>query len=202
MKTTLRKLLLPAAALFLAGCTFNAGYNPSYLPQTPMQLGIGGKGLVVISDVDAAWVYSGSPSSFTGGATTLTLPIGEITKQVALKVFGAAFHDGVDFRSAVGDAAGYRLVVTPKVNRFSYQYNQLKNLGFAITPIVDIDLRVVMLSPDGKTVLDHVYGGGPTEGSSYVLSGQPAEKINQLVHQHIFKLMTDAAVDAKKALGE
>jgi hypothetical protein len=193
--------LLLAASLLLAGCSFNAGYNPSYLPMQPMGLGIPGKSLVVLDTGDASWTYSGKPTSFTGSGTTLTLPLGEITRQVALKVFGAAFKDGADFRNAAGDATGYRLIVKPKITRFTYAYNQLKNLGFAVTPQANLDLHVTLVSPDGKTLLDKDYASGLTEGGSYVLSGKPAEKVNQILHQTLFKLMTDAALDAKTALG-
>jgi len=196
------KSLLVAASLLLAGCSFNAGYNPSYLPVQPMGLGIPGKSLVVLETGDANWTYTGKPTSFTGSATTLTLPLGEITRQVALKVFGAAFKDGADFRNAAGDAAGYRLVVKPKVTRFTYAYNQLKNLGFAITPQVNLELHVTLVSPEGKTLLDKNYASGLTEGGTYVLSGKPAEKVNQILHQNLFKLMTDAALDAKKVLAQ
>ena len=202
MKTRYSVWLAPVLILFLAGCTFNAGYNPAYLPNEPMKMGINGKSLVVVSEADAQWVFSGSPTSFTGGGTTLKLPLGEITKQVALKVFGAAFKDGADFAGNADNNKGYRLIVRPKVNKFTYAYNQLKNLGFAITPTVEIELHIVLLSPDGKSLLDKTYNGGPTEGSSYVLSGQPQERINQILHQTLFKYMTDAAQDAKQALGE
>lgn len=199
MNKTCASILL-SACILLAGCAFNAGYNPAYLPQEPLRMGINGKSLVVLSEADAQWSYSGHPTSFTGGGTTLTLPIGEITKQVALRVFGAAFKDGADYHASVENASGYRLIVKPKVNKFTYAYNQLKNLGFAITPTVDIELHVMLVSPDGSTLLDKTYGSGPTEGASYMVSGQPAEKINQILHQHLFKLMTDAAQDAKIAL--
>ncbi len=192
--------VLSVASLLLAGCAFNAGYNPAYLPQEAQKLGLHGKSLVVLSTADAGWSYTGNPTSFTGSGTTLTLPIGEITKQVALRVFGAAFQDGADFANDVTGAEKYRLIVKPKVNKFTYAYNQLKNLGFAITPTVDIELHVMLLAPDGATLLDKTYGTGPTEGASYMVSGQPAEKINQILHQHLFKLMTDAAQDAKAAL--
>lgn len=202
MKSKYASRGLALLALLLAGCTFNAGYNPAYLPADAMKLGIKGKGLVVLSEADAGWTYSGKPTSFTGGGTTLTLPLGEITKQVALKVFGAAFKEGADFRSTADNTTGYRLIVRPKVNKFTYAYNQLKNLGFAITPTVEVELHVVLLSPEGKTLLDKTYASGPTEGASYVLSGQPQEKINQILHQTLFKHMTDAAQDAEKALGD
>ena len=190
-----------ALGLTLAGCSFNSGYNPSYLPAQAMALGISGKSLVVLDTVDANWTIKSSPTSFTGSATSLTVPMGEITRQIALKVFGSAFKDGADFRNASGDTSGYRLVIKPKVNKFTYAYNQLKNLGFAITPQVDLELHVTLIGPDGKTLLDKDYKSGLTEGDTYVISGQPAEKVSQILHQTLFKLMTDAALDAKKLLG-
>jgi hypothetical protein len=188
------------ASLLLAGCSFNAAYNPDYLPKQPLSLGIAGKSLVVLETGDASWTYTGSPTSFTGGGTKLTLPIGEITREVALKVYGAAFKDGADFRNTAGSAAGYRLIVKPKVASFTYAYNQLKNLGFAITPQVKLDLHVTLVSPDGRTLLDKYYTSGLAEGDTYFVSGKPAEKVNQIFHLTLFKLMTDSALDAKKAL--
>ncbi len=78
----------------------------------------------------------------------------------------AAFKDGADFRNTAGDAAGYRLIVKPKVTRFTYAYNQLKNLGFAITPQAELDLHVTLVSPDGRTQLDKNYASGRTEGDT------------------------------------
>jgi hypothetical protein len=189
-------------ALLSGGCTFNVGYNPSYLPVEAMKLGITGKSLVVLSEVDEQWNFASKPTSFTGGGTTLTVPLGEITKEIALRVFGAAFKEGADFKNQVGSGASYRLIIQPKVNKFSYGYYQLKNAGLAITPTVDVELHVVLSSPDGKTLLDKVYHDGPTEGATYFVSGQPQEKINQLLHQTIFKHMTDAALDARKSLAD
>ena len=200
MKSRFLSLSVVGLGLFFSGCSFNAGYNPSYISSQPMALGIAGKSLVVLDVGDAAWTYSGSPTSFTGGGTTLTIPMGEITKQIALKVFGAAFKEGAEFRHTAGDVKGYRLVVQPKVSQFNYAYNQLKNLGFAITPQVQIQLRVVMTGPGGKQILEKTYESGLTEGESYMVSGQPAEKVNQIMHITLFKLMTDAAIEAKTVL--
>jgi hypothetical protein len=202
MKRTLVTSLLFTASLLLSGCAFNAGYNPAYVSAQPLALGIPGKSLVVLDVNDAEWIYASKPTSFSGGATTLTLPLGEITKQIALKVFGTAFKDGADFRNAAGDSAAYRAVIKPKINKFTYAYNQLKNLGFAVTPQVDIELHVVFLGADGKTLLDKAYSSGLVDGDSYMLSGQPAEKVNQLLHPTLFKLMTDAALEAQKLLGK
>lgn len=200
MKTFVFHLAVLASILTCAGCAFNAGYNPSYLPAQPMALGISGKSLVIMEATDAQWTFSGNPTSFTGGGTTLTIPLGEITKQVALKVFGAAFIDGADFRDKRGDLAAYRIAVQPKVGQFTYAYNQLKNLGFAVTPQVTLQLNIVLYAPGGSKVLEKQFSSGTVDGDTYMLSGQPAEKVNQLLHQVLFKLMTDAAMEAKAAL--
>lgn len=198
MKQSIVPLL--ALAFLLGGCAFNAGYNPTYFPPKAVTLGIKGKGLVVISESDASWSYSGSPKSFTGGGTTLTLPLGEITKQAALIVFGAAFADGVDYRTTPGDTAPYRMVIKPRVAQMQYAYNQLKNLGFAVTPQVEMDLSVTLTDGSGKVLLEQVFKSGLLDGDSYFVSGQPAEKVNKLVHVALFRLMSDAAAEAKKRM--
>lgn len=197
MKITYLRFALVVVALLTGGCAFNAGYNPSYLPAQPMALGLTGKSVVIMEATDAQWIFSGNPTSFTGGGTSLTVPLGEITKQVALRVFGAAFEGGVDFRENANDMAAYRLAVRPRVAQFTYAYNQLKNLGFAITPQVTLQLSVVLLAPDGTKLLEETLSSGIVDGDTYILSGQPAEKVNQLLHQALFKLMTDAAMEAK-----
>lgn len=191
--------VLAAALLGLCACSFNAGYNPAYLT-SPLNLNLSGKSLVVMTVEDADWNLASKPTSFTGGGTTLTLPLGEITRQIALKVFGAAFKDGADFKNQEGGVTGYRLVVKPKVANFTYAYNQLKNLGLAITPQVQLELHVTLHSSDGSVLLDKHYNSGLTEGTAYVVSGQPAEKVNHILHQVLFKLMTDAALEAKGLL--
>lgn len=187
-------------ALALAGCQFQAGYNPTYLPPSAMSLGIEGKALVVLDVGEEARVYSDNPRSFTGGGTTLSLPLGEITKQVAMKVFASAFKGGADFRNEAVAGADYRLVVKPRVSRLDYYYNQLKNLGFAITPQLEMELSVTMLRGDGTVLFERTYVSGRSEGDTYVVSGSPGEKVNKLVHMILFKLMTDAAIDVQKAL--
>jgi hypothetical protein len=200
VKSWIIRLATLTAVLGLTGCAFKAGFNPAYLPNQPMALGIPGKGLVVIASPDDTWVVSSHPTSLTGSATSLTVPLGAISHQIALRVFGAAFKDGVDFRNEAGNVEGYRLVIKPKVAKFTYAYNQLKNLGFAITPQIDLELHVQLIAPDGRSLLEKTYASGIVDGDTYVISGQPSEKVNQLLHLTLFKLMTDAAIEAKDLL--
>lgn len=187
-------------AALISGCAFKAGYDPTYLPASAMKLGIPGKALVVMEVGEEQRVYKDNPRSFTGGGTTLSLPLGEITKQIGLKVFTGAFADGAEFRNEAVPGADYRLIVKPRVARLDYYYNQLKNLGFAITPQLEMELSVAMLHGDGTVMFERTYVSGRSEGDTYVLSGSPQEKVNKLIHLTLFKLMTDAAVDVQKAM--
>ena len=192
--------LVAFSVVLLSGCTYKAGYNPSYISTAPTKLGIPGKALVVLEVGEEQRQFSESPKSFTGGGTTLELPIGEITKQIALKVFTAAFADGADFRNEADLTGGYKLIVKPRVSRLDYYYNQLKNLGFAITPQLEMELSVMMLGPDGSVIFEKTYNSGREDGDTYMISGSPAEKVNKLIHITLFKLMSSAATDVQAEL--
>ena len=106
------------------------------------------------------FVYSGSPSSFSARNTTLTLPLGEMLKEIALEVLEDRFSGRVDFaNSFVGDS-GYRLALAPNVRLLDYKYNQVENLGFAVTPQVEMDLAVEILDSSGTTIFDGTYESG------------------------------------------
>jgi hypothetical protein len=186
----------------LAACSHVAVYNPTYLPAAPPEARerLEGKVLVYTDSADDNYVFSGPPTSFTGGATKLSLPLGQITREVAIQVLGGYFQDGAEGSNRPENLAGYRAVVKPKVASFSYQYNQLKNLGFAITPTVVLDLDVDLVDENGKTIHSKRYSSGTVEGSAYFVSGEPGERINQLAHETMHKLMDAAAGDIKAVL--
>jgi hypothetical protein len=95
------------------------------------------------------------------------------------------------------NSTDYRVILTPRVIKLTYAYNQLKNFGFAITPQVDMELELRVIGPGQDADDLRVFRSGTVDGDTYVLSGQPAEKVNQLVHLTLFKLMTDAALSLR-----
>ena len=116
-----------------------------------------GKGLIYTTSEDDNYLFKGPPTSFTGSATTLEVPLGKMTKEIAILVFKDTFKDGHQSTNALEKLHEYELVFYPKVVQFSYAYNQLKNLGFAITPQVRIVLNVKLYDkrvvPDRKSVV-------------------------------------------------
>lgn len=195
--------VLTLAALLLGGCAQMATYNAAYVasPVTPEAAKLPGKALVYTTqaDDDNAWV--GKPTSFTGSATTLNIPLGVIAREIAATVLGDAFRGGVVKANALPAAgAGYRVVVQPRVTAFSYEYNQLKNAGFAITPTVILTLDVAVLDAAGKTLRQQRYDSGTVEMPAYFLSGSPGEEIGKAAHKAVFDLMMRATSDLREWL--
>lgn len=195
MKTLTRLLLCGIALLAISGCSYNVGFNSSYLPPAGIAGKHDGKVLVLMSQQEQDWVYSGHPTSYTASATTLSVPLGNITKQVALEVFSRHFTE-VDFANARPAGGQYTMVVNPRVSHFEYAYNQLKNLGFAITPEIKLDLDVTLYDAKGNKVMEKTYRSGLQEGESYMMSGSPHEKVNQALHKTLYTHMSQAVSDA------
>jgi hypothetical protein len=198
----LRQTAAVAAALalmLLSGCAYNVGYNSTYLPAEQTHQKTPGKVLIYMPDKDANWVFKGHPTSFTGGGTTLTIPLGDITRQIAVRAFSNEFTS-VTAADMIKNQADYTMVVQPRVKHFEYAYNQLKNLGFAITPETRVDLSVKASDSQGRTIIDKVYQSGKIEGETYMASASPAEKVNAAVHKTLWKLMNDAIADIKTRL--
>jgi len=182
--------------LLMGGCTFNAGVNPTYFNYTAhaYPAKIAGKGAVEMSKAEQDEVFTGKPTSFTGGGATLTLPIGGITKEAAHLAFKEVFTEGVKVVDAVpGDQRDFVAIVRPQVTQFSYEYNQLKNLGFAITPGATITLSIKLLDGASNTVWERKFESGNFEGESYMISGSPGEEISKTAHKAMMKLMQEAA---------
>lgn len=199
MKLTISAVLLAA---LLAGCSHTATYNSAYLSAPPPAAGdrMDGKALIYTEAVDDKYVFTGNPTSFTGGGTTLTEPLGQITREVAVYVFGRHFKDGADASNKLDNLPGYRVIVRPRLLTFNYEYNQLKNLGFAISPGVMLEIETQLLDQSGKTYYSKKHASGMVHGHTYVVSGEPGERINQLVHETMYKLMEESAQDIKAAL--
>jgi hypothetical protein len=195
-------LLAVSATVLLGGCAQTATYNAAYLtpPATAAGDKLAGKVLVYTVKVDDDTVWSGKPTSLTGGATTLNIPLGLIAREIAAVVLGDAFRDGAVKSNALDGAAAYRVIVQPRVTGFSYEYNGLKNAGFAITPTALLTLEVTLLDAGGKTLAQRRYDSGTVEAPVYFVSGSPGEEIGKATHKALFDLMVKATRDLHDTL--
>jgi hypothetical protein len=129
-------------------CSYKAGYNVTYMPKSPETVLNEGMVLIYMTQEEEGQIFTGSPTSITGGATTLSLPLGNITKQIAEHIFSQHFSQ-VRTSNTMTNTAMYVVTIRPTVQEFEYAYNSLQNLGFAITPEVEVSLHVEVFDANG-----------------------------------------------------
>ena len=199
----IRSLAITAlGVVFFSGCASSVTYNSAYEPRAEYPAeSLSGKALILTEASEDMLILSQSPSSFTGGSTTINVGIGLIIKEIATSVFDSLFEEGADSSNNNSIASEYRVVVTPSHSALDFQYNQIDNLGFAITPKASVTIRVEITDPvDGSALLDGSYPSGLIEGETYAISGSPSEKINEVIHQAVGKALSNAARDLRIAL--
>lgn len=193
----LRTLTLALAVGIFAGCAWTGAYNPSYLAaaRRPATATVDGRVLVVTSAQDDAYSFTGAPTSFSGGGTKLTMPLGAIVREAAIAAFADTFKGGAEAAATITNGERYALIVEPRLLSYSYEYNQLKNVGFAITPtaVVSVDVRVVDAA--GVTRWQRQYAPGPVEGPAYILNTSPQDEISKVTHKALYDVFAKAAAD-------
>ena len=190
-------LILASAALLLSACTTTLASNPDYvMAPAPGPAAMNGSAVIVMDDALQNDVITAHPTSYTGSATSIVEPIGQIIRDVGLKILGPAFSNGVTVGTTTKpDAYG----VVLRLDAFSYQYDQLSNLGFAITPKVTVSMTIEAIGPDGKSLFRKTYERKNYTVGAYVASLEPAEKINKSLHLAIGEIFRDVVDDVKAA---
>jgi hypothetical protein len=182
-------------AMFM-GCTTTGRYDPTYFAPLPIASDkvLAGRALIQMTAEDEAFVFSGHPTTVVGSAGTLVLPLGQMTREAALNVFGALFRGGAEAATAVPPAReGYAMIVSPRVERFSYAYGMGE-----FRPALAISVAV--LDSDGRTLLDgRTY---ESAASAAVTREQPVESISRTMQLVVQSLMLRAAAVARTRLVE
>jgi hypothetical protein len=190
----MRSWVAAISLLALSGCTSSDANRADYLPEKTVAeaLRIDGRVLVDTTPVDDEHLVTAVATSFAGSGAKLTTPVGTIAREVAVRVFSRAARDGAVASSELGDLGRYSMVVRPEVMDFSYGFPQLKNLGFAITPEIQLGLRLSILDETGKVALEKEFDSGRVQGSSCMISGSPYERISRLLRESMQDLTIGA----------
>jgi hypothetical protein len=197
-----RAAITALVALSLSACTYTTRFNSAWLdsPPPPEAERVEGRVLVMTWSQDDAWVYKGHPSSFTGAGTRLHMPLGEITREAAVKAFGDLFRGGVDRSNLVVGLENYRVVVAPRAVAFDYKYNALRNLGFAVTPQAGVQVHVSLLDASGAPTWQRTYDSGIEDGRTYFIAIDVGERVAEAAHHALLREMRQAAADVKAVL--
>lgn len=189
--------LVFGTAVFLTACSHTASYNAAHFEYSPQafEQKIDGIAAIEMNKQEQAETYTGNPTSFTGSATTLTLPIGQILREGAVLAFRDMFSEGAEVIEQSNGRA-YTAIIKPSVRSFSYEYNQLKNIGFAITPTATVALEVKMANEEGEVIWERTVDSGPVEGPAYMITGAPGEEISKVAHKAVLRTMQQAASQA------
>jgi hypothetical protein len=195
-------LLFILFALTLSNCSYSTNYNASYISEELANVSqtIDGKALIFTETKEDEKVYNQKPSSLTGGGTTLSAKVGEVLRNISLEVFSKKFSEGAYHSNNLDDTENYSIVIKPEVLNYDYRYNQLKNLGFAITPEVKIDLFVFLYDKQRKLLLEKKYESEYLSGGSYLASFSPHEKVNKAIHMTIYNLLNEVSYDIEATL--
>lgn len=184
------------------GCAYHVAFNPTHVPPTAAlgSVKIPGKALLYTEASDDAFIYRDRPSSLTGGGSTLVMPLGAITRDVAAQVFGSVFSSGCDRGSSFPAAPGYAAILRPRVLAFDYRYNSLRNWTMAMTPQIKMTMEVTLYDESGASYATRRYDTDWYNGRTVLDTLQPAELINVITHEKIAQLLMTAAGDLQPAM--
>lgn len=191
----------------LTACSYQVGYRPDYVPPERPPYIAHGKILIVLPKDESQFVYKGGPASSVGDYTTLTIPIGQILRDISDKIFTACFADGVEFANDRSAGKDYVVALQPNLKSFLYRYAQVIDTGFSrenpdrwIVPEVEVTLNVSAYDSRGELLLRHRYESGVVAGKEYRTTTRPADRINQTLHATLSRLMVQVADDLRPLL--
>lgn len=165
-------------------------------PAAPAAGVLAGKGVIVMDKaLQDQLIKKQRPDSFTGGATSLTFPIGVSIRDTALKTLSPSFADGAEV-AEVAKPQAYGVVL--RLDGFTYKYDSMSSLGFAITPRVTVTLTAEALGPDGKSLFRKAYTRQDFTAGAYVASFKPKEKVLGSLQKALDEIFVEIQADLTK----
>ena len=200
-RVILRAMPLLAAIGIVSGCvTRRADYNPAYVPAAASAATAAGRAMLLVEPPDSDYVYSGRPDSFHAGGTTLVLPLGRISTEIAKQTFGGVFGGGCVASPRIERGAGHAAIIKVRPLSFWYGFNQLRNLTMAITPQVRLSLEVSLMDESRSAYFQQVYDSGVVNDRTVLDTLRPGETVSRLTHRIVADLLSKAAVDVARTV--
>lgn len=193
----MRKMAIVAVSLAVcAACTTTGTYDARFFAPLPIasEKKLDGRALIQMTAEDGAYVFSGRPTSFVGSAMTVALPLGQMTREASLNVFGTLFRGGAEAKPFGSVPPGYQVVVSPRIERFSHSYG----IG-DFRPAIAISVSV--LDPEGRSLDRRTYEFSGSASTPLPRETQ-AEYTSRAVQVIIQSLLVRAAADVRARLVE
>jgi hypothetical protein len=95
-----------------------------------------------------------------------------------------------------------RYNIKTDLRNFSYKFDQLSNLGFAITPKVSLELHAVVTDANGKVLLEKNYTKVDFKGETYAAAIEPMQKMNMTIHKAVAECYKELAKDTADAINK
>lgn len=201
----MRNLTFPTSVVCLllcAGCAHEIAFDPDYVPPERPAFVADGALLIVVREDQSEFTYEGPPDSEVGDFTTMTIPMADIVREIAVDVFGSCFGQGVIFAPSRDVDQDYVLALEANLDDFFYRYSREFDRGFSetdplvwIVPEVEISFDVDVFDSRGTRVLSKTYDSGIQAGDRYIVTSRHEERINRVLHATLHALMTQAAND-------
>jgi hypothetical protein len=203
-------LLAAAAAvgaMIQGGCAYQVEYEAGYVPPERPPFVAQGKLLIVLPEEQRSYTYEGPPDSEVGNFTTLTIPVGQMVREISEEIFNSCFAEGLIFADNRFISEPYDIAIEANLQSLLYRYTRIVDTGFDeqnpdvwIVPEVDISFEVLAYDPEGDRLLDKVYESGLVSGEPYMTTSHPAERINETLHATLHELMLELAADLRLLL--
>jgi hypothetical protein len=182
------------ATLFLGGCAASIAYRAADVPdgQPPPVDHIKGRVLVYTTQTDDDRVIRPGATSVT--AFKMSVQAGVMAREIAITVFSKV-ADGADESHDLANAGRYAIVLRPEIENVEYGFAHPQRLGIEVTPQVRVVMRITLLDPTGRVLLEKDYDSGPVGDGRTMVGEQLVERTDELVHESIYDLMLRAAGD-------
>lgn len=184
------------AALFLGGCAAPIAYRAAYVPDTPASPVDRVKGRVLVFTTLADDNRSIMPGATSVTAFKMNAQAGVMAREIAITVFSRV-ADGADESHDLANAGRYAIVLRPQIENIDYGFTHPKHLGIEVTPQVRVVMRITLLDPIGRVLLEKDYDSGPVSQGRAIVSEKLVQRTDVLVHEAIYDLMLRAAGDVR-----
>ena len=152
------------------------------------------KGRVLVFTTPADDNRSIAPGATSVTAFKMNVQAGVIAREIAVTVFSRV-ADGADENHTLASARRYAIVLRPQIENIDYGFTHPKHLGIEVTPQVRVVMRITLLDPIGRVLLEKDYDSGPVSNGRSIVSEKLVERTDVLVHEAIYDLMLRAAGD-------